>query len=268
MTYKGLIIIMLTAVIVAGLASFTMRGEPDGGLSVAVPGTDFKIDLVLVRAGSFTMGATAEQGDKTNYAHPVHQVTLTQDYYIATTEVTQGLYQAVMGENPSRNALGPDYPVDGVNYDDALRFCQRLSELTGRRFGLPTEAQWEYAARGGHKAPKQQTPYVGSANIGSVCWYDHNASAKPHPVAQKQPNALGLYDMSGNVWEWCLDWYDDYTSAPQTDPTGPARGAMRVSRGGSWCNGSRFARLANRDSVIPNTKDPCLGFRLVMLPEE
>lgn len=266
MTYKGLILMIVTAALVAGLASFTMRGEQDDTLTVTLPGTDFSINLVLVRAGSFTMGATPEQGDKTNYARPVHQVTLTQDYYMATTEVTQGLYRAVMGDNPSRHALGDDYPVDGVTYLDALRFCEKLGEITGRRFSLPTEAQWEYAARGGHKAPKQQTPYVGSANIGSVGWYDHNSARTPHPVAQKQPNALGLYDMSGNVWEWCLDWYDDYTSAPQTDPAGAASGAMRVSRGGSWCNGSRFARLSNRDSSFPTSGNDCLGFRVVMLP--
>lgn len=266
MTYKGLILMIVTAALIAGLASFTMRGEDGETLSVAIPGTDLKLDLVLVRAGTFTMGATPEQSDKTNYAKPVHQVTLTQDYYMATTEVTQAVYQSVMGANPSSHALGGDYPVDGVSYEDAVRFCEHLSELTGRRFSLPTEAQWEYAARGGHKAPKQQTPYVGSANIGSVCWYDHNASAKPHPVAQKQPNVLGIYDMSGNVWEWCLDWYDDYSSAPQTDPTGAAKGTMRVSRGGSWCNGSRFSRLSNRDSSFPNASNDCLGFRVVVLP--
>ncbi len=219
-------------------------------------------DVVEVRGGTFMMGATAEQGNDANdyYEKPVHQVTLS-DYHIGKTEVTQALWKAVMGNNPSDHQ-GDNYPVENVSWDDAQEFITRLNEITGENFRLPTEAEWEFAARGGTMSHGYK--YSGSNNIDDVAWYEGNSGNETHPVATKNPNELGIYDMSGNVWEWCQDWYGDYTSASQTDPTGLSTGSDRVNRGGSAWFFARYCRVSLRCSFTPVNRYYYLGFRLAL----
>lgn len=189
-----------------------------------------KYNMVWVDGGTFRMGATSEQGsDAYSDEKPVHSVTMSS-YYIGKTEVTQALWKAVMGSNPSE-FKGDNWPVESVSWNDCQAFIRKLNALTGQNFRLPTEAEWEFACRGGNNSRGYK--YSGSNYIDNVAWYDGNSGDKTHPVATKSPNELGIYDMSGNVWEWCADWYGDYSSGRQTNPKGPYGGSYRVSRGGS-----------------------------------
>ena len=229
--------------------------------TITVKGVSF--NMVRVEGGTFTMGATSEKvSDARSDEKPVHQVTLST-YSIGETEVTQALWRAVMGNNPS-NRKGDNLPVEEVSWDDCQTFIQKLNQLTGRRFRLPTEAEWEYAARGGSKSRGYK--YSGSNNIGDVAWYgyDDNSSRKTHPVKTKQANELGLYDMSGNVYEWCQDWKGDYSSGSQTNPTGPSSGSYRVTRGGSWLNYARYCRVSFRNTFSPGYAYYDLGLRLAL----
>ena len=214
--------------------------------------------MVEVGGGTFTMGATSEQGsDAWDEEKPAHEVTLS-DYYIGQTEVTQALWEAVMGSNPS-DSKGDNLPVERVSWDDCQVFIQKLNQLTGKQFRLPTEAEWEYAARGGRKSRGYK--YAGGNNIDSVAWCDGNSGNETHPVATKQANELGIYDMSGNVWEWCSDWFGGYQSSSQSDPQGPSSGSRRVYRGGC----SIFAwgcRVSFRDCNTPDFCNTNLGLRL------
>jgi hypothetical protein len=203
-----------------------------------------------------------ELGDAWDNEKPAHNVTLS-DYMIAKTEVTQGLWIAVMGTNPSY-FKGYDLPVESVSWDDCQEFIKKLNQLTGKTYRLPTEAEWEYAARGGKKSKGYQ--YAGGNSIKEVAWYNGNTGYGTHPVGQKQPNELGLYDMSGNVWEWCQDWYDSYASSSQTNPTGPTSGSYRVLRGGSWDYGVGECRVSNREASNPSFRSGGRGFRLVLVP--
>ncbi len=216
--------------------------------------------MVEVKGGTFTMGATSEQvGDSRDNEKPAHSVTLSS-YHIGQTEVTQALWQAVMGSNPSY-FKGSNRPVERVSWEDCQEFLSRLNRITGKRFRLPTEAEWEYAARGGHSGGYK---YSGSNNINDVAWYNDNSGSTTHPVAIKQPNELGLYDMSGNVWEWCSDWYGDYSSSAQSNPTGPSSGSYRVFRGGSWSYFARHCRVSSRSSLSLDLRDFSLGLRLAL----
>ena len=236
-------------------------------------------EMVKVAGGTFTMGATSEQdSDAYDWEKPTHKVTLS-DYMIAKTEVTQELWQAVMGSNPSE-FKGDKLPVECVSYEDCEKFIEKLKSLTGQDFRLPTEAEWEYAARGGNKSKGYK--YSGSNDIGSVAWYYENSgnsrlndnnwaydklesnNCRTHAVATKSPNELGLYDMSGNVREWCYDYYDDYSSGSQTDPKGPSSGSFRVFRGGSWYDFARGCRVSNRNGYGPDLRDSYLGLRLAL----
>ena len=225
-----------------------------------VKGVSF--DMVSVKGGSFTMGATSEQGsDAFSDEKPTHKVTLS-DYMIGKTEVTQELWKAVMGSNPS-NFKGNNLPVENVSWHDCQKFIKKLNSLTGLNFRLPTEAEWEYAARGGNKSKGYK--YSGSNDIGSVAWYTSTTNdSGTKPVATKSPNELGLYDMSGNVWEWCSDWYGSYSSSSQTNPKGPSSGSDRVNRGGSWSNYARNCRVSNRDYNYPDFRHFSLGLRLAL----
>ncbi len=189
--------------------------------------------------------------------------------------MTQGLWEKVMGTtiheqfikdgyNSSTYGVGSDYPMYYVNWEEAQEFCKKLSQLTGKTYVLPTEAQWEYAARGGVKSRGYK--YSGSNTIGNVAWYSDNNSRSTHPVATKQPNELGLYDMSGNVWEWCSDWKDYYSSESQSNPTGPSTGVYRVLRGGSWINDAGNCRVSSRYDNYPSRRGINFGFRVVLLP--
>lgn len=218
-------------------------------------------EMIPVEGGTFMMGATEEQGgDASDREKPAHQVTL-GSYAIGKYPVTQALWKAVMGNNPSY-FKGDDLPVEKVSWDDCREFIKRLNKLTGKTFRLPTEAEWEYAARGGQKSKGYK--YSGSNNIDEVAWYGANSGSKTHPVGQKKPNELGLYDMSGNVWEWCHDWFGDYPSVPQTNPTGPTGGSGRVCRGGSWNGFARFSRVSIRFRYLPVNRFIYLGLRLVL----
>lgn len=216
---------------------------------------DVSFTMIAVRGGTFQMGGD----DEFETEKPVHQVTLS-DYYIGETEVTQELWSAVMGSNPSKFTGNMQRPVEMVSWNNCQTFISKLNELTGETFRLPTEAQWEYAARGGNKS--KGYIYSGSNTIDYVAWYTSNSSSTTHPVKTKAPNELGIYDMSGNVWEWCSDWYGSYFSAAQTDPTGPTTGSNRVLRGGGWCNSATYCRVAVRDSSTPTVTYPDLGLRL------
>ena len=219
------------------------------------------IDMVRVEAGTFTMGATAEMKNPDADEKPTHRVTLTNDYYIGKYEVTQALWKAVMGNNPSY-FKGDNLPVERVNWDDCQEFISKLNGITGKTFRLPTEAEWEYAARGGNKSRGYQ--YSGSNNILDVAWFGNNSGSKTHGVGTKQANELGIYDMSGNVWEWCQDWKGAYSSSSQVNPTGANSGSDRVVRGGSWCYVPKFCRSSCRDGSSPNLGCTFFGLRLVL----
>ena len=235
-----------------------------------------KTEMVFVQGGTFTMGCTDEQGsDCESNEKPAHQVTLS-DYYIGKYEVTQGLWKKVMGSNPSRFInCGDDCPVESVSWNVCQEFISKLNQLTGKRFRLPTEAEWEYVARGGSKA-SYQTKYAGSNALGEVAWYDQNSDVNysggyeengrklgTHTVGTKKPNALGIYDMSGNVWEWCNDWFGDYSSGGVMNPKGASTGSIRVIRGGSWYNYGSDYRVSFRADNYPSDSFNDGGIRLV-----
>ena len=220
-------------------------------------------NMVKVEGSTFTMGATPEQGnDAYEYERPAHQVTLS-DYYIGRYEVTQKEWQAVMGDNPSK-FYGDNLPVDYVSWNDCQDFINKLNQLTGLKFRLPTEAEWEFAARGGKQSKGYK--YSGSDNAKNIAWYEKNSGSKPHQVGTKEPNELGIYDMSGNVGEWCGDWYGRYSSSAQTNPTGPSSGSSRVLRGGSWSSGAGSCRVSYRYDLNPSNRDGSRGFRVVLVP--
>ena len=231
-----------------------------GNQTFTVNGVSFT--MIAVEGGTFQMGATSEQGsDAYDSEKPVHSVTLS-DYYIGETEVTQELWTAVMGNNPSWYSGNPQRPVEQVSWNACQEFIKKLNQLTGKNFRLPTEAEWEYAARGGKKSKGYK--YSGSNTIDDVAWYKNNSGSKTHDVKTKQANELGIYDMSGNVWEWCQDWYGSYSSSSQANPTGPSSGSSRVLRGGSWGGNARDCRVSNRGSNFPDSRNNYNGFRLVL----
>ena len=229
--------------------------------SLTVNGVIF--EMVYVEGGTFDMGATTEQGsDAESDEKPVHSVTL-DGYYIGKCEVTQELWEAVMGSNPS-HFKGAQNPVENVSWNDCQEFVSRLNSLTGRTFRLPTEAEWEYAARGGNKS--RHYKYSGSGNIGYVAWYYKNSGSTTHAVGTQTANELGIYDMSGNVCEWCSDWYGGYSAGSQTNPQGPSSGSYRVHRGGSWGDIAGRCRVSNRDGGGPSNSSFSRGLRLVLVP--
>ena len=217
-------------------------------------------NMKRVEGGTFTMGATAEMSEPYSDEKPMHQVTLSS-YAIGETEVTQALWQAVMGNNPSY-FKGDDLPVEQVSWDDCQTFISKLNNLTGRQFRLPTEAEWEFAARGGNWS--NHTQYSGSSRLDDVAWYGGNSGSTRHPVKTKSANELGIYDMAGNVWEWCQDWYGSYSSSSQSDPTGPDSGSDRVFRGGGWYDSAWFCRSSDRSGNAPDYRDNDLGLRLAL----
>ena len=234
-----------------------------GASEISIPVSNgITIDMVKVEAGTFKMGATSEMKKPFKWEKPVRQVTLTNDYYMGKYEVTQALWQTVMGSNPSRFKGSNNLPVECVSWDDCQEFIRKLNIMTGRSFRLPTEAEWEYAARGGKKSCGYQ--YSGSSNILDVAWYWDNSLDGTHVVGMKQANELGLYDMTGNVFEWCKDWYGAYRSSSLINPAGTASGADRVCRGGGWGSSMRCCRSSYRDYYPPNYRYGNLGFRLVL----
>ena len=240
------------------------ENQPDPSVpevSIEVNGMTF--DMVFVEGDTFNMGATSEQAyDAWPQEYPVHEVTLSS-YYIGKFEVTQGLWEAVTGKNPSSHKGNANYPVEQISREDAKTFVATLSELTGRTFTLPTEAQWEFAARGGRQ--RVFKVFSGSDEINEVAWYYDNSNMESHPVGKKAPNELGLYDMSGNVWEWCSDWYGSYTNDDAENPTGPESGEYVVIRGGCFNNSVGGCRVSFRSSDSGGSNFN-IGLRVVMLP--
>ncbi|MDX2285871.1 MAG: SUMF1/EgtB/PvdO family nonheme iron enzyme [Bacteroidia bacterium] len=223
--------------------------------------------MIRIRGGSFQMGdASSGQSDE----QPVHRVTLS-DFYLGETEVTQAQWRAVMGTNPSYFKDCDQCPVESVSWEEVQEFLRKLNAKTGKTYRLPTEAEWEYAAGGGAAGRTKWAGTDSESSLGNYAWYDANSGGKTHPVKQKQPNALGLYDMSGNVWEWCQDWYGSYGASDISNPAGPASGSVRVDRGGSWRQrrglpaGRRSRRLharpSQQQSGLPPLQDPLVfGF--------
>ena len=228
-------------------------------LKVPVDSTNsIGMQLKLIPAGTFTMG----EGDD------AHQVTLTQSFRIGVHEVTQEQYERVMSSNPS-HFKGPQNPVEQVSWNDAVKFCEKLSALpeekaAGRVYRLPTEAEWEYACRAGTTTKYSFGDIEGA--LGDYAWYRANSGGKTHRVGAKRRNPWGLYDMHGNVWEWCRDLDGDYPSGAVTDPTGAESGSTRVCRGGSWLDTAGNCRTANRSGYSPSAQNPVTGFRVTCVP--
>jgi len=227
-------------------------------------GNKVTMKLVLIPAGKFMMGSPKDEEGRRDSEGPQHEVTISKPYYMGMYEVTQEQYEQIMGKNPS-NFKGAQNPVERVTWTDALEFCKAVSKKTGKTVRLPTEAQWEYACRAGTKTrfgfgDKDE-------DLGDYAWYNKNSNKQTHPVGQKKANTWGLYDMHGNVWEWCSDWYgQDYYSANANDrdPQGPASGADRVLRGGSWYDTPRYCRSAYRSGCVPDFRLIDFGFRVVL----
>jgi formylglycine-generating enzyme required for sulfatase activity len=230
--------------------------------------------LVLIPKGTFQMGSPIEEEGASNDEEQ-HHVTISKDYYLGVTEVTQGQYEKVMGTNPSyfqkrviRKSDSSMYPVEQVSWEDAVEFCKKLSDLpeekkAGRVYRLPTEAEWEYACRAGSK-----TAYSfgeSSKSLGDYAWISGNSNDQTHPVGEKKANARGLYDMHGNVWEWCSDWYGEYPKGAVSDPVGPREGSIRVIRGGGWYGGAARCRSADRRWIAPSLRGSG-GFRVALSP--
>ena len=232
--------------------------------------------FVLLPAGTFTMGSPSDEPGR-YYDETQHQVTLTQPFYMQTTEVTQAQWEAVMGSNPSYFSGCPTCPVEMVSWDDVQVFLSYMNARGEGTYNLPTEAQWEYAARagsttafynGGITTHSDMYECKYDSNLGTIGWYCYNSDNQTQPVAQKAPNDWGLYDMSGNVTEWCLDWWDVkyYSSTPTTDPVGPSTGSSRIHRGGSWNFFALWTRSAFRNASFPDARYANIGFRLMRQP--
>jgi formylglycine-generating enzyme required for sulfatase activity len=210
--------------------------------------------MIYVEEGTFMIGSN----DGYDNQKPIHEVTLSR-FYIGQFTVTQKEWEAVMGSNPSEDQ-GDNLPITHVSWNDVQEFIAKLNLQTDMQYRLPTEAEWEYAARGGNQSNGFE--YAGSNNVDEVAWHRGNCNDTLFPIGQKKPNELGLYDMSGNVFEWCEDWYGDYPSTPQMNPKGPDTGKWRILRGGSWDDHSQYCRINYRSNLDPNARYNFIGFRL------
>jgi formylglycine-generating enzyme required for sulfatase activity len=216
--------------------------------------------MVEVEGGTFLMGCSQEQGSCDDDESPLHSVTVSS-FRIGKHEITQAQWKLIMGGNPS-NFKGDNLPVESVSWNEVQEFISRLNAATGKSYRLPTEAEWEYAARGGKRSGGYM--YSGSNNLYDVAWFTDNSGDQTRPTGTKKANELGIHDMSGNVWEWCLDWYGSYSASSQQDPMGASSGSYRVIRGGSYGSGASYCRVANRGSDSPGDRYASLGFRVVL----
>ena len=251
-----------------------VAGTDQRGQKIVETAFGINMHMIYVEGGSFTMGCTGDQGGDCKDDESPNRMTTVNSFYIGILEVTQGQWEKVMGTSvyQQRNkantewpmtGVGEDYPMYYVSWEEAKEFCARLSRQTGKNYSLPTEAEWEYAARGGNK--NEGTKYSGGWSIGDVAWYNGNSGSSTHPCGTKRPNALGIYDMSGNVWEWCEDWYGkSYLQYDNENPKGASSGSGRVLRGGSWYSGARNCRVSNRYFTSPGNRLTSYGFRVVL----
>lgn len=258
---------------VVELYNYILNGSSDDGKAQSVTvknlGSSVTFKMIPVVGGTFFMGATAEQINPNKDETPAHEVTVS-DFLIGETEVTQELWQTVTGSRPVADSyqwsedrgVGKNYPAYYISYADCVTFIEKLNTLTGLSFRMPTEAEWEYAARGGSKSQRYQ--YSGSDNLDDVAWSNCSRIKKLQPVGSKNPNELGIYDMSGNVGEWCSDWYGQYSADTQTNPVGPSSGTERVNRGGRWYYVVNGARNSFRGRYAPSARYSNLGLRLVL----
>jgi formylglycine-generating enzyme required for sulfatase activity len=243
----------------------TITVNDTGGDTLTVDcGGGVMMTLVKIPAGPFMMGTNSTDYDWLSVSRPVHQVTISQAFYMGKYEVTQEQYEAVMGKNPSQ-FQGAKNPVEQVLWNDAVAFCRALSAKSGRSIRLPSEAEWEYACKA-DKGNVDTKYYFGDdeTQLANHAWYGANSGSTTHLCGQKLPNSFGLFDMSGNVWEWCNDWYGSYSSSPVTDPTGPSSGDFRVLRGGSWRRDVYYCRSSYRFGNSPSGPDDYGGFRVVV----
>ncbi|MDB4663166.1 formylglycine-generating enzyme family protein [bacterium] len=253
----------------------TPTEEPSKEVSVAPTTTEepitipgLNLEMMPIPAGTFLMGSPNDEEGRDN-DEGLHTVTITKPFWLGKTEVTQALWKAVMGNNPSR-FMGDDLPVEKVSWTDAVAFCEKLNEMkrdtlpAGYHYTLPMEAQWEYACRAGTITQFSYGNDTGYSQLGSYVWCGDNSSSGTHPVGEKLPNDWGLYDMHGNVWEWCLDWYGEYPGGSITDPQDPQSGTYRVLRGGGWGSHARFCRSALRNGYGPGDTSRDLGFRVAL----
>ncbi len=251
--------LLLLSALLMGMLSLQAQTATPAVKHVVVKGVAF--NMIRVEGGSFMMGATAEQGSGTDdVERPVHKVRLSS-YYLGETEVTQALWKAVMGTNPS-HFVDNEKPVESVSWADCQRFIRLLNEQTGLCFRLPTEAEWEFAARGGNRS--QNHRFSGSSDVESVAWVLSNSRDATHRVKQKRPNELGIYDMSGNVLEWCQDVLCRYKNVDAENPCGKAKSEFRVNRGGSFCNSAARCRVSYRNASAYKNSSPILGLRLAL----
>ena len=232
-----------------------------GADTITIPGTDVSFNMVHVEGGTFMMGANDGDSLAKDNEKPAHQITLS-DYWIGEIQVTQELWKTVMGKNPSYHTGDPNRPVERVSWVDCKAFIRKLNKLTGMKFRLPTEAEWEFAARGGNKSKGYK--FAGGDDIYDVAWFEDNSGQEAHPVCDLDPNELGLYDMNGNVYEWCQDWYGRYSEDAQSNPTGPSFGDGRVVRGGSWASAYERCRVSCRTSSEPKSRYTGVGLRLAL----
>lgn len=258
------ILLGLATVGIAGHAEEPSTPEPGKDYTLADP----QLKLLWVRPGTFLMGSPPDEKGRHQAEGPQTRVTLTRGYWLARTEMTQAQYLALAGANPSRfQDAGPDAPVERVSWLEAAELCAKLTEREresgrlpeGYVYALPTEAQWEYACRAG-------TTGATAGDLEAMSWHDGNSDETTHPVARRAPNQWGFHDMSGNVLEWCHDWYGDYPGGAVTDPTGPARGYFRMARGGSWRTRVEVGRSAARAGGSPGRQDYTIGLRLALVP--
>ena len=252
---------VLCAGMIFGLPFFNFSTAQDSVLRVEIPNGPM-VEMVYVEGGTFTMGSNDAKGVANHYesTRPEHEVAVGA-FYIGRYEVTQALWTAVMGENPSFFRGSTQLPVENISWTQAQEFCMLLSQLTGKRFRLPTEAEWEFAARAG-----SDFAFAGCNRNGldSCAWYCVNSESRTHAVGSRAPNALGLYDMSGNVAEWCADWMGPYTEVRQSDPHGPQTGDSRIVRGGHYYSTSSSCAVFDRGWYVPTGKTEYYGLRLVM----
>jgi formylglycine-generating enzyme required for sulfatase activity len=267
--YKRL---LFAAFILAALSGCSNKKKKTAGDTAAAEGVEKKtitntigMNLALIPAGEFMMGSPETEKERFDIEGPQHRVKITKAFYMGTTEVTQAQWKAVMGANPS-HFQGDDFPVETVSWDDCQEFLKKLSAKEGKTYRLPTEAEWEYACRAG--STTRFNAGDDDNALDGAGWYGGNSENKTHPVGQKKPNAWGLYDMHGNVWEWCQDWCgeDYYKSSPTNDPAGPETSAGRVLRGGAWNIYPRSCRSAIRLKLDPGYRHYLHGFRVVMAP--